>query len=50
MTADDEKDPPVPADVEGAVLRRVHDGQVLPDPDDPEDPDDPQAPAEEQND
>ncbi|WP_426226641.1 hypothetical protein [Pseudarthrobacter sp. DSP2-3-2b1] len=40
MTADDEKDPPVPADVEGASLRRVHDGHVEeePDPNDHETP------------
>jgi hypothetical protein len=25
MSADDEKDPPVPADVEGKIPRRVHD-------------------------
>ncbi|WP_156135219.1 hypothetical protein [Arthrobacter sp. L77] len=33
MTSDDEKDPPVPAHLEGISLKRVHDGQVLGEPD-----------------
>ncbi|MFJ4027499.1 hypothetical protein ACIPWF_09915 [Paenarthrobacter sp. NPDC089989] len=32
MSTDDEKDPPVPADVEGKIPKRVHDA---PDPDVP---------------
>ncbi|WP_181033563.1 hypothetical protein [Arthrobacter sp. SX1312] len=29
MTADEEKDPPVPAYLEGISLKRVHDGRVV---------------------
>ena len=29
MTTDEEKDPPVPAHLEGISLTRVHDGRVL---------------------
>jgi hypothetical protein len=39
MPADEEKDPPVPADVEGKIPRKVHDP----------DPDDHGVPADEQH-
>jgi hypothetical protein len=40
MSADEEKDPPVPADVAGKVPRKVHDGKGAPthEPDDDETP------------
>ncbi|WP_309072244.1 hypothetical protein [Arthrobacter sp.] len=28
MTADEEKDPPVPSYLEGVSLKRIHDGQI----------------------
>ncbi|MGR0162124.1 hypothetical protein [Paenarthrobacter nitroguajacolicus] len=34
MSTDEEKDPPVPADVEGKIPKKVHD---VPDPEEPKD-------------
>jgi hypothetical protein len=46
MTSDDEKDPPVPADLEGAAKRIRHRGKV----EEEHDSEDHEAPADEPND